>query len=169
MNMTQLTLLLLTFNSSPLWFQLLFWGMLFTCVGSFLNVIIYRIPIGPQTRATGKKFNINTPASHCPICKHTLRWYENIPLLSWIIQKAKCRNCQTHIPVQYPLVEATIGLIGILTGVLTPQWNIVLASLFSCMCLTPALWWAYHKTSWNTSMLIWCTSTLVIALLFYGA
>ena len=65
-------------------------------VGSFLNVLIYRVPEG---------MNIATPPSHCPKCDHRLKWYDNIPLLSYIILRGKCRYCGTHISLRYPLVE----------------------------------------------------------------
>jgi len=66
------------------------------CVGSFLNVVIYRVPNG---------MNLATPPSHCPNCDYKLRWYDNIPVLSYIILGGKCRNCKQHISFRYTLVE----------------------------------------------------------------
>ncbi len=66
-------------------------------VGSFLNVCIYRIPLGE---------NIAISRSHCMKCGHKLQWYELIPLFSWLIQGGKCRSCKEKISCQYPLVEA---------------------------------------------------------------
>ncbi|WP_312702227.1 prepilin peptidase [Sedimentibacter sp.] len=66
-------------------------------IGSFLNVCIYRIP---------REESIAWPGSHCPRCNHNLSWYDNIPLLSYITLKGKCRYCGTGISAQYPLVEA---------------------------------------------------------------
>ena len=54
-------------------------------IGSFLNVLIYRLPIGES---------LTKKNSHCPKCGHMLKWYENIPLLSYVIQKGKCRGCK---------------------------------------------------------------------------
>lgn len=75
-----------------------FLGLLF---GSFLNVCIARLP---QHRSLVK------PRSHCPQCLQPIRWYDNIPLLSWILLAAKCRHCKAAIPWRYPLVELATGL-----------------------------------------------------------
>ena len=75
------------------------------CVGSFLNVVIYRLPAGKS---------LVRPGSHCPQCDRSLRWFENIPILSWLVLRARCRSCGASISVQYPLVEAVCaGLFGI--------------------------------------------------------
>lgn len=71
-------------------------------IGSFLNVCIYRIP---------KKENIVTTRSHCMNCDYQLRWYDLIPLFSWISLGGKCRKCGTKISVQYPLIEALNGIL----------------------------------------------------------
>ena len=65
-------------------------------IGSFLNVCIYRIPLNED---------IAIERSHCMKCGHVLKWYELIPLFSWIIQGGKCRSCKQKISVQYPIVE----------------------------------------------------------------
>lgn len=74
-------------------------------VGSFLNVVINRLKT---------KESIFKSRSHCPFCKKQLAWYELIPILSFIIQKAKCRKCKKKISWQYPLVEFFTGLIFVL-------------------------------------------------------
>ncbi len=66
------------------------------CVGSFLNVVIYRLP---------NNMSLATPNSHCPTCKYELRWYDNIPVLSYLMLGGKCRSCKTHIPFRYTAVE----------------------------------------------------------------
>lgn len=68
-------------------------GLLF---GSFLNVVIYRLPRG-QSMVRGR--------SMCPQCKKTIHWYDNIPLVSWLFLRGKCRSCGWRIPFRYPLVE----------------------------------------------------------------
>ena len=65
-------------------------------IGSFLNVCIYRLP---------KELSIITPRSFCPICEKTVKWYDNIPLISFIVLKGKCRNCSTKINWHYLIVE----------------------------------------------------------------
>ncbi len=92
-------------------------------VGSFLNVVILRLPprleFGwkrdareilelPQPDETAPP-GIVVQGSHCPKCKHALSWYENIPLLSWLALRGRCRSCKTSISIQYPIIEALTG------------------------------------------------------------
>ena len=72
------------------------------CVGSFLNVVIARVPYGES---------IVRPRSRCPKCGHTLSWYENIPLLSWMALRGRCRGCKSPISARYPMVELLTGLL----------------------------------------------------------
>jgi leader peptidase (prepilin peptidase)/N-methyltransferase len=86
------------------------------CVGSFLNVCIHRIPVGQS---------IVTPRSFCPYCGVSLKWFDNIPLISFIVLKGKCRRCSHKISVKYPLVELATALAGLLLYKwfeLTPQF-----------------------------------------------
>ncbi len=76
-----------------------------TCIGSFLNVIIYRFP---------NNLSIIKPRSFCPNCENKLTWRENIPLISWLIQKGKCKNCYTLIPLRYPLIELMTGILFVI-------------------------------------------------------
>lgn len=71
-------------------------GILGLCVGSFLNVLIYRVPKG---------MSLAKPSSHCTSCGYSLRWYDNIPVLSYLILGGKCRKCRSHISIRYTLVE----------------------------------------------------------------
>jgi prepilin signal peptidase PulO-like enzyme (type II secretory pathway) len=75
----------------------LIYGLL---IGSFLNVVIYRLP---QAKSVVR------PRSSCPKCGHQIRWYENIPLLSFLFLKGKCSQCETSIPLRYPLIELLVG------------------------------------------------------------
>jgi len=75
------------------------------CVGSFLNVVIYRLNNG---------FSPLKGRSFCPKCKHQLAWFDNIPLLSFVVLRGKCRYCQSPISRQYPLVELATGIITLL-------------------------------------------------------
>jgi leader peptidase (prepilin peptidase)/N-methyltransferase len=74
-------------------------------IGSFLNVLIYRIP---------KKEEFVKTSSHCMMCQHKLAWYDNIPLISWLALRGKCRYCKGKISPQYPIVEAANGLMWLL-------------------------------------------------------
>ncbi len=71
-------------------------------IGSFLNVVVYRLPAG---------MSVVAPRSRCPACKHPIRWFDNVPVLSWIVLRGRCRDCQAPISPRYPLVEAmTAGM-----------------------------------------------------------
>jgi leader peptidase (prepilin peptidase) / N-methyltransferase len=71
------------------------------CIGSFLNVCIYRIPEGKS---------IVYPPSACPKCGYTIRFYDNVPILSYVLLRGRCRRCRTPIPLRYPLVEMIAGI-----------------------------------------------------------
>jgi len=79
--------------------------LLGTAIGSFLNVVILRLPQPGQS--------IAFPASHCPNCKASLRWYENIPIVSYCFLRGKCGHCGDPISPQYPVVELLTGLLAI--------------------------------------------------------
>ena len=72
-------------------------------LGSFLNVCIYRLP---------REMSIVRPRSCCPSCNRMIAWFDNIPLLSYLLLRGKCRHCGTAIPIRYPLIEAITGLIS---------------------------------------------------------
>jgi len=74
------------------------------CIGSFLNVCIFRVPEGKS---------IVHPPSSCPVCGKSIRFYDNIPLLSWLILRGRCRYCQTPIAFRYVLVELLGGLMAV--------------------------------------------------------
>jgi leader peptidase (prepilin peptidase) / N-methyltransferase len=84
----------------PLWHIIVF--MVGTCIGSFLNVCIWRIPRGES---------IVSPPSRCPKCGHELPWYENIPLFSWLALRGKCSSCSTAITSRYFFVELLTGML----------------------------------------------------------
>lgn len=72
------------------------------CIGSFLNVVVWRLP---------REESLVFPGSHCPRCGASLAWFENLPLLSWLLLRGRCRHCHAAIAVRYPLVELlTAGL-----------------------------------------------------------
>ncbi len=73
-------------------------------IGSFLNVLIHRLP---------QKRSIVFPGSTCPACETAISWYDNVPLLSWLLLGARCRHCKAKISIRYPLIEAAAGLVAL--------------------------------------------------------
>lgn len=91
------------------------WSVLGLFVGSFLNVAIHRLPLESENIANPRR-------SRCPSCRATLSWRENIPLLSWIAQRGRCRSCGWRIPWRYPLVELITALVwGLAAREFLPQ------------------------------------------------
>jgi len=84
------------------WFWLIFLFAIGSCVGSFLNVVIWRLPRGQS---------IVFPGSHCPTCGQPIKWYDNIPLLSWCLLRGRCRACKTRISPRYLLIEAITAVL----------------------------------------------------------
>ena len=76
------------------------------CVGSFLNVLVWRLPTGQS---------VVTPPSRCPICGHKLGWRENLPILGWFILRGRCKACKQHISFQYPAVEFLVAALFLVT------------------------------------------------------
>ncbi|MGE6795638.1 prepilin peptidase [Psychrobacter okhotskensis] len=120
---------------------LVVFGLLGLCVGSFLNVVIHRMPLMmvyswrqecsqfmaqqadmPQEHtipltdivAADTPITLSRPASRCPHCAHKIKWYENVPLISWLLLRGRCSNCNAAIGLRYPLVELVTALLSIL-------------------------------------------------------
>ncbi|MEI8625700.1 A24 family peptidase [Pseudoalteromonas sp. B137] len=123
---------------SQLWFYLTTVGLVSLCVGSFLNVVIYRLPLMMQrewqsecrilledelenktvSNATdnienGKPFNLIKPNSTCPKCKTAIKPWQNIPIISWLALKGKCASCSNPISARYPAVELITALLSL--------------------------------------------------------
>ncbi len=99
------------------------WILIFifgAAIGSFLNVVIYRLPAGRS---------LLFPSSHCPRCRTSLKFYDNVPILGWLWLKGRCRYCQVFISPRYPLVELGCGLLFV-----------ALFSRFGWQLETPAYW-----------------------------
>lgn len=77
-------------------------GLFGLLIGSFLNVCIYRLP---------RDLSVITPRSFCPECRHPIAWFDNIPLVTYILLGGRCRNCAARIPWRYPLVELLTGIL----------------------------------------------------------
>ena len=122
----------LVFQSMPWLFytSVLFLGL---CVGSFLNVVAYRLPLmmerdwklecheflqleQPEMDPQLLSINLATPASACPNCGHKLPFWENIPVISYLFLKGQCSSCKTKISLQYPIVELLTGMTSLLAA-----------------------------------------------------
>ncbi|MBW4517791.1 MAG: prepilin peptidase [Timaviella obliquedivisa GSE-PSE-MK23-08B] len=113
-------------------------------IGSFLNVVIYRIPAGRS---------LLHPPSQCPQCSHQLQPYDNVPVLGWLWLKGRCRYCQTSISMRYPLVESATGCLFLLTF-----WA---ASEDSADFLLPAVGkWIFFSWLLALALIDWDTMTL---------
>jgi leader peptidase (prepilin peptidase)/N-methyltransferase len=100
------------------------------CVGSFLNVVIARLPEGRS---------LLSPGSACPRCGHAIRWHDNIPVLSWVWLGRKCRDCRTSISWRYPAVELVTGLLfayAVATQGLTPGLGAALVLVAALVAIT---------------------------------
>src|SRR5436190_10954683 len=84
---------------------IIFCFMLGAIVGSFLNVVVWRLPRGES---------LVSPPSRCPVCLHRLAWYDNVPVFGWIWLRGRCRYCHTPISAQYPTVEFFTGALFVL-------------------------------------------------------
>ena len=102
---------------------LLLWTLLGLCVGSFCNVLIFRLPKGEEF--------VKTP-SHCMACGHRLRWFELVPVVSWLAQGGKCRACGVKLSAQYPIVEALNGGAWLLAAWLF-RGDMVRAALYAAL------------------------------------
>jgi leader peptidase (prepilin peptidase)/N-methyltransferase len=97
------------------------------CIGSFLNVVIYRLPLGQS---------IVSPPSRCPQCGYRLKWYDNLPIFGWLLLGGRCRNCKNPISIQYPLVELITALLFVLVVWATPPGPLMVSRLlFVCILI----------------------------------
>ncbi len=132
-------------------------------VGSFLNVVIYRLPIMMQRewqsecrllleippaaeKTTAEKFNLSFPHSHCPHCDASIKAWQNIPVLSYLLLKGRCGSCNTAISLRYPAIEAFSGLLcGLVAWQLHAPLEILAALFFSWALLSLTMIDVDHK------------------------
>ncbi|MEW8357907.1 MAG: A24 family peptidase [Candidatus Thiodiazotropha sp.] len=119
-------MLLVEFLQQNYWAFLISVILIGLLVGSFLNVVILRLPKmmeqqwrrdcqeldGNLSEQDTAPYNLNRPASHCPNCRHKIRPWENIPVVSWLILKGRCSHCKTSISPRYPIIEAVSGIMS---------------------------------------------------------
>jgi leader peptidase (prepilin peptidase)/N-methyltransferase len=99
-------------------------------IGSFLNVVIYRVPLGKS---------IITPPSSCPNCNTKIKPQHNIPILSWIILKGRCSECNEKISIRYPLIELLTGILAVLVYIKMKEINIYFVFTFTTFATLLAL------------------------------
>ena len=143
-------------NSPALFYALTFVFSLM--IGSFLNVVIYRLPkmleqgwksecreflaeelANPKVTNDDTVITLSTPSSTCPSCQHKIRFYENIPVISWLFLRGKCSQCQEKISLRYPIVELATALLSV---VIATHFGVSLTTLlllvltWGLICLT---------------------------------
>ena len=136
-------------------------GILGLLIGSFLNVVIYRVPkmmerqwaaecaqMSSAPAPPPEKFNLLTPRSRCSGCGHLIRWYENIPVLSYVFLRGKCSACSAPYGIRYPLVEAVTGALFFFCAW---HWGWTLTTLVWCGFSATLL--ALAVIDWDTTLL----------------
>ena len=132
----------------------LYWfvAILSLCIGSFLNVVILRtvaimqqewqqecqLLLHPDTTINAQqRLSLSHPASHCPKCNTPIRWYHNIPILSWLLLRGKCHSCQAAISIRYPLIELFTMLCSLcVVAVFGPTLQMLAGLFFTWMLIT---------------------------------
>lgn len=126
----------------PAWLELLTVAVFGLCTGSFLNVCAYRLPLGGS---------IVYPASRCTSCGRTLSWFDNVPVLSWVVLGGRCRTCRAPVSWMYPSVEIITSLVFVLTYL---TYGLTLLSLvrvvFACALIVLFITDLQHKILPNT-------------------
>jgi leader peptidase (prepilin peptidase)/N-methyltransferase len=132
------------------------------CVGSFLNVVIHRLPLilergwkqesadilGVKVDTGGHALSLSQPRSHCPHCKHVIRWYENVPVASYLVLRGRCASCTNRISPRYPLIEVITGALFGLIG-----WRFGPTPVALLWCAFAAVLVALAGIDWDTTLL----------------
>lgn len=149
-------------------FDLIFWQqhliMLYVavfilglCIGSFLNVVVHRVPLMLTADNT---INLVWPRSFCPQCKKNIAWYDNLPLLSFLILQGKCRHCQSAISLRYPIIEFISAL-----GSCILLFHFGLSGQFSAACIL--FWFLLAMTAIDLATQL-LPDTLTLCLMWLG-
>lgn len=136
-------------------------GVLGLLIGSFLNVVIHRLPkimerqwaaecaqLAGQPAPAGEPYNLLVPRSRCPHCGHAIRWYENIPVLSYLLLRGRCSACGGGISLRYPLVELATGALFAWC-----VWRYGLTPTGLAWCAFAATLLALALIDWDTTLL----------------
>ena len=136
-------------------------ALLGLCIGSFLNVVIHRLPLMLEhgwkresaellgvAHEDKPPMTLATPRSRCPSCGHPIAWYENIPVASWLGLRGRCSACKTRISTRYPLVELLTGTLFALVG-----WRFGTHPVALAWCAFCAVLVALAAIDWDTTLL----------------
>lgn len=149
-------------------------GLFGLCVGSFLNVVIHRLPqmlerqwraesaelLGVAAQDDGTPLSLSKPRSRCPSCGHQIRWFENIPVASWLALRARCSACKAPISARYPSIEIFTGLLFAAAG-----WHFGAQPTVLLWCGLAAVLVALAVIDWDTTLL---PDDLTLPLLWAG-
>ena len=143
------------------WLEAGLLGLLGLLIGSFLNVVIYRLPKMMERQWAAESagmsglepvadapFNLMVPPSTCQQCSHQIRWFENIPVLSYVFLRGKCSNCGVAIGPRYPLVEMAVAALFAFAG-----WRWGLTPTAAAWCAFSAAVLALAMIDWDTTLL----------------
>lgn len=159
-------------------------GSVGACVGSFLNVVAYRVPLG---------MSVIWRPSHCPSCDRPIRARDNVPVLGWLILKGKCRDCGAPISPRYAIVEAIMGTVffvlaylevftagrylpggpisdvsGAMDTVWNPQWPVLGIYAFHCVLASIFMALSLMRLDGNLSRIKFAVTTFVLLLAWFG-
>ncbi|MEO5343959.1 MAG: A24 family peptidase, partial [Gammaproteobacteria bacterium SHHR-1] len=168
------------------WLLYLLTGLLALLVGSFLNVVIHRLPqmmeqdwkgqcrelLELPAEADPPRYNLLVPRSRCPHCNHAIRWWENIPLLGWLLLRGRCSACAKPIGLRYPLVEGLSALLSlVVVWQLGPTLQAAALLLLTWALIAMSLIDIDHQLLPDslTQPFIWLGLLLAIPGLFIGA
>lgn len=138
-----------TLFETVLWFRLCVLLILGLCFGSFLNVVIYRLPIILNAKWRGqaqeilglpsessKKLSLSFPSSFCPKCEQKIPWWTNIPLFGYLAVRGKCYSCSQSISLRYPIIELSTAILFVAIGYhYNDSWQIVFACGFTAVII----------------------------------
>lgn len=148
-------------------------GLFGLCIGSFLNVVVHRLPLMLErawkqeaaellevSADLPEPITLSAPRSRCPSCGHQIRWYENIPVLSYLLLRGRCSSCKTRISPRYPFVELLTGTLFAAVG-----WRFGGQPEAWLWCAVIAVLVALAAIDWDTTLL---PDTLTLPLLWAG-
>lgn len=155
------------------WLEASVTGLLGLLIGSFLNVVVFRLPkmmerqwaaecaeLSGNQLEPGEVFNLTLPRSHCPGCGHQIHWYENIPVISYILLHGRCSACKVTISPRYPLVEIATGALFFFCAW---RWGATASGL--AWCAFAAILLSLALIDWDTTLL---PDDLTLPLLWLG-